>query len=102
MAPEQFNSSPKPGSDICADAGYNPWGLVWLFQDFRSADVRRIPQLLSDYPAEGTRIQTLQKHFRDNPSTFSKFDSDPKSARPFNVRKDAPVVFLRADTKASK
>ncbi len=22
------------GSDICAAAGYNPWGLVWLFQDF--------------------------------------------------------------------
>src|SRR6516164_6009392 len=21
------------GSDICAQTGYNPWGLVWLFQD---------------------------------------------------------------------
>jgi predicted Zn-dependent protease len=30
------------GSDICAEAGYNPWGLVWLFQDFRSADVRKV------------------------------------------------------------
>jgi predicted Zn-dependent protease len=90
------------GSDICAEAGYNPWGLVWLFQDFRSADVRQIPQLLSDHPAEGTRIQTLQKHFRDNASRFSKFDSDPKSASPFSVHKDAPEVFLRADTKAAK
>src|SRR5262249_1726762 len=83
------------GSDICAEANYNPWGLVWLFQDllfqdFRSADVRRIPQLLSDHPADGIRTQTLQKHFRNNPSTFSKFDSDPKSASPFSVRKDAP------------
>src|ERR1700746_1447261 len=68
------------GSDICAEAGYNPWGLVWLFQDFQNADAKQIPQLLSDHPANGTRIQILEKHFQDNPSTFSKFNHDPKSA----------------------
>ena len=88
------------GSDICAEAGYNPWGLPWLFQDFQNADVRQIPQLLSDHPANGTRTQTLEKHFRDNPSTFSTFSRDPKSATPFSVPKDAPEVFLRTDTKA--
>jgi len=87
------------GSDVCAEAGYNPWGLTWLFQDFQNADARQLPQLLSDHPANGTRIQTLEKHFRDNPSTFSKFSRDPKSATPFSVPKDAPVVFLRADSK---
>jgi len=90
------------GSDICAGAGYNPWGLPWLFQDFQNADISQIPQLLSDHPANGTRIQTLEKHFRDNPSTFSKFDHDPKSATPFSVPKDAPVIFLRAETKGGK
>src|SRR6516162_10647002 len=90
------------GSDICAEAGYNPWGLPWLFQDFQNADIRQIPQLLSDHPANGNRIQTLEKHCRDNPSTFSKFDRDPKSATPFSVSKEAPVVFLRADTKGEK
>jgi len=83
------------GSDICAEAGYNPWGLTWLFQDFQNADIHQIPQLLSDHPANGTRVQTLEKHFRDNPSTFSKFSRDPKSATPFGVPKDAPEVFLR-------
>jgi predicted Zn-dependent protease len=87
------------GSDICAQASYNPWGLTWLFQDFQNADPNQIPQLLSDHPANGTRIQTLERHFRDNPSTFSKFNRDPKSATPFSVPKDAPVVFLRANTK---
>ncbi|HXY16295.1 MAG TPA: M48 family metalloprotease [Terriglobales bacterium] len=87
------------GSDICAEAGYNPWGLTWLFQDFQNADVKQIPQLLSDHPANGTRIKTLEKHFQENPSTFSKFSPDPKSATPFNVPKDAPEVFLHADTK---
>ena len=90
------------GSDICAEAGYNPWGLTWLFQDFQNADVHQIPQLLSDHPANGIRIQTLQKHFRDNPSTFSKFSPDPKSATPFSVPKDAPEVFLRTATKGGK
>jgi predicted Zn-dependent protease len=87
------------GSDICAAAGYNPWGLAWLFQDFQNANTAQIPQLLSDHPADGTRIQTLKKHFRDNPATFSKFSSDPKSATPFSVPKDAPEKFLRATAR---
>ena len=82
------------GSDICAQAGYNPWGLVWLFRDFQQADTRHIPQLLSDHPADGTRIQTLQQHFRDNASTFSKFSSDPKTAKPFSAPKNAAEQFL--------
>ena len=90
------------GSDICGEAGYNPWGLIWLFQDFKSTDVNQIPQLLSDHPADGTRIKTLEKHFRDNPSTFSKFNPGSQSATAFSVPKDAPEVFLRPDTKADK
>ena len=88
------------GSDICAEAGFNPWGLVWLFQDFRSADVSHLPQLLSDHPADSTRITTLKKHFRDTPSTFSKFSSDPKSATAFTAPKEAPVVLLQPENKA--
>jgi len=87
------------GSDICAEASYNPWGLTWLFQDFQNADARQLPQLLSDHPANGTRIQALENHFRDNPGTFSKFSRDPKTATPFSVPKNAPVVFLRVDSK---
>ena len=83
------------GSDICAQAGYNPWGAVWLFKEFKDADAHQLPQMLSDHPADGTRIQTLEKHFRDNPAVFSRFDPDAKSATPFAVPKDAPVVFLR-------
>jgi beta-barrel assembly-enhancing protease len=90
------------GSDICAAAGYNPWGLVWLFKDFQNANVGQIPQLLSDHPADGTRIQTLEKHFQDNPSTFSRFNSDQKYATPFTIPKGAPEVFLHANTKGSQ
>jgi len=90
------------GSDICAEAGYNPWGLVWLFRDFENAKMKQPPQLLSDHPANTTRVTSLEKHFKDNPGTFSKFDSDPKSATPFSVPADAPVVFLPPTPRTAK
>jgi beta-barrel assembly-enhancing protease len=87
------------GSDICAAAGINPRGLIWLFQDFQNANTAQIPQLLSDHPADGTRIQTLEKHFKDNPATFAKFNPDQKSATPFKVEKNAPETFLHPNAK---
>jgi beta-barrel assembly-enhancing protease len=96
---EAESNADVTGSDICAAAGYNPWGLVWLFQAFQNADPKQLPQLLSDHPANGTRIQTLEKHFRDNPSVFAKFNADPKSATPFVVSKDAAEQFLRPEAQ---
>ncbi|HME08840.1 MAG TPA: M48 family metalloprotease [Bryobacteraceae bacterium] len=83
------------GSDVCAAAGYNPWGLVWLFKDFENADESEVPQLLSDHPDNQNRIDTVERHFRANPAVFGKFNSDPKSATPLSVSKQTPVVFLR-------
>jgi predicted Zn-dependent protease len=83
------------GSDVCAAAGYNPWGLVWLFQDFKNAKKEEVPQLLSDHPNDQNRIDALEKHFRQNPAVFKKFNPDPKSATPLVVPDKAPEVFLR-------
>jgi predicted Zn-dependent protease len=83
------------GSDICAATGYNPWGLVWLFQDFDNADVAQLPQLLSDHPSNQTRMETLQQHFRDNPSVFGMFNPDSRSATRFVALARAPEVFSR-------
>jgi predicted Zn-dependent protease len=77
---EAESAADVTGADICAAAGYNPWGLV-------------------DHPANGTRVQTLEKHFKENASTFSKFSADPKSATPFSVPKDAPERFLPPPAK---
>src|SRR6266851_4271738 len=73
------------GSDVCAATGYNPWGLVWLFQDFQNAKMGQVPQLLSDHPGNQNRVDALERHFRANPSVFGKFNPDPKSAAPFVV-----------------
>ena len=82
------------GSDICAQAGYNPWGLVWLFQDFQTANPDQLPQLLSDHPDDQNRVNALEQHFRKNPAVFKKFNPDPKSATPISVPKNAPEVFM--------
>ncbi len=82
------------GSDICAASGYNPWGLVWLFQDFENTPSNQVPQLLSDHPNDQNRIDALEGHFRENPAVFGKFSSDPKSATPLSVPKNAPEAFL--------
>jgi predicted Zn-dependent protease len=82
------------GSDVCAATGYNPWGLIWLFQDFKNASIGQLPHLLSDHPNDQNRVEALEQHFRKNPSVFGKFSSDPKSAKPLSVPKNAPVVFL--------
>src|SRR5262252_10140598 len=83
------------GSDICAQAGYNPWGLVWLFEDFKNAQKHEVPQMLSDHPSDQNRIDALTKHMNGNPSVFGKYTNDRNSATPFSAPKSAPVVFLR-------
>jgi predicted Zn-dependent protease len=83
------------GADITAASGYNPWGLVWLFQDFDRADTAQVPQLLSDHPDNPHRVAALKAHFRDRPDVFGSFSPDPASARTFVVPKNAVEVFLR-------
>ena len=83
------------GSDICAAGDSNPWGLVWLFRDFKNARKTEIPALLSDHPNNQARIDALEKHFRGDAATFGRFDPKPGSATAFAVPKAVPVVFLR-------
>jgi len=83
------------GSDICAKANINPWGLVWLFQDFKNAREREIPQLLSDHPSDQNRVAALEKHFRTHPEVFGRFRPDARLATRLDVPRKVPVVFLR-------
>jgi predicted Zn-dependent protease len=83
------------GADVCAASGYNPWGLVWLFQDFDAADTAQVPQLLSNHPDNPHRVEALKRHFREKPSVFASFSAEARSAKPFVVPKNAAEVFLR-------
>ena len=92
---EAESAADLTGADVCAASGYNPWGLVWLFQDFDHADLAQMPQLLSDHPDNPHRVQALKQHFRENPKVFAAFPADVKTAKPFAAAQDAPEVFLR-------
>ena len=83
------------GSDVCAASGYNPWGLVWLFKDFDAADLGQVPQILSDHPNNSNRVSALERHFRANPKVFSKYSSDPKTAKHMVVPANTAEIFLR-------
>ena len=83
------------GSDICATARYNPWGLVWLFADFDNAQMGEVPELLSDHPGNQHRVATLKDHFRKNPAVFSGFDPDRTSATPFHVPSEMAETFVQ-------
>jgi predicted Zn-dependent protease len=83
------------GADICAGAGSNPWGLVWLFQEFKNSRAGEVPQLLSDHPNDQNRIDALERHFQSNPAVFRRFNPEVMSATVLIVPKKAPVVFLR-------
>jgi predicted Zn-dependent protease len=83
------------GADTCAAAGSNPWGLVWLFQDFSDANLKAPPEILSDHPNDAHRIQALEQHFAQNPGTFAQFSSDPKTATKLVLPKNESEVFLR-------
>lgn len=92
---EAESAADLTGADICGPSGYNPWGLVWLFQDFDAADLPHPPQLLSDHPDNPHRVAALKKHFHDNPAVFGSFPSDIKTAKPLVVPTNAPESFLR-------
>jgi predicted Zn-dependent protease len=85
------------GADVCVEAGYNPYGMIWLMEDFKevSSNSEQVPEPLADHPSHEHRIGALQTHFRENPRVFSRFNSNRKLATPFSVPEDAPVVFLR-------
>jgi beta-barrel assembly-enhancing protease len=83
------------GADTCAAAGYNPWGLVWLFDDFASSDIKTPPEILSDHPGNAQRVTALENHFQQNPATFAHFSSNPKTAKPLKLPKDTSEKFLR-------
>lgn len=90
------------GADTCAAAGINPWGLVWLMNDFNRADVERPPEFLSDHPNDQHRIQQLQTHFKNDPARFARFPSDPKTATAIKLPKNPPPEKLLEQTGSNR
>jgi beta-barrel assembly-enhancing protease len=76
------SNADRAGAYNCAKAGFNPWGMVWLFQRMESMEHSggSHPEWLADHPTDDHRIADLEKLFSDDPATFGKFVNDPKTA----------------------
>jgi predicted Zn-dependent protease len=72
----------KKGAMTCAEAGSNPWGLVWLFQQFEKADTGGQMEMLSDHPTDQHRIDDLKRLFASDPQLFSRYPSSTAYATP--------------------
>jgi len=71
------------GAHTCAAAGYNPWGMVRLFQQYESADTGGRMEMLSDHPTDEHRIDDLKAEFAAHPATFGRFS--PAAQTPLNA-----------------
>lgn len=74
----------QKGAQTCAQAGINPWGMVWLFGDFENKGGAP-PEVISDHPSDQHRISALEDEFRANPAIFGKFASNIATATPLDA-----------------
>ncbi|HZW53053.1 MAG TPA: M48 family metallopeptidase [Candidatus Elarobacter sp.] len=76
------SAADKKGAETCAEAGSNPWGMIWLFQQFEKADTGGRLEMLSDHPTDQHRIDDLKRLFASEPSLFGRFPATTAYATP--------------------
>jgi Zn-dependent protease with chaperone function len=79
------------GADTCAQAGLNPHGLIWLFEEFEKSGGNQGAEAISDHPRDDHRISDLLTHFQQNPALFGRFSSDIATATPLD--RGAPIAY---------
>ncbi len=79
------SAADRKGAITCAQAGFNPWGMVWLFQNFEKADTGGSMEALSDHPTDQHRIADLENEFRSDPTLFGRFSANIATATPLNA-----------------
>jgi predicted Zn-dependent protease len=77
------------GAITCAQAGFDPWGMVWLFERFQQTGQGGSMEMLSDHPSDGHRIAALEQEFRSDPKLFGRFPTSVSSATSLNVPPEA-------------
>jgi len=70
------------GADTCAQAGFNPYGLIWLFDEFEKTGGNQGAEAISDHPRDDHRISDLLAHFQQDQALFGRFSSDIATATP--------------------
>jgi len=79
---EVEHNADQKGAITCAQAGINPWGMIWLFKNFEKADTGGAMEALSDHPTDTHRISDLENEFRADPALFGRYSSNMATATP--------------------
>jgi len=90
------------GSDTCAQAGYNPYGMIWLFERFEKAKTGATAEFLSDHPRDDHRISDLESHFAQNPAMFARFSSNISTATALRLPANTGDTSYPASATASE
>jgi predicted Zn-dependent protease len=104
---EVESAADHKGAQTCAQAGVNPWGMVWLFQQFEKADTGGQMEMLSDHPTNQHRIDDLKREFASDPAMFGRFSSSlaygtPLGQSPRTAAVPAQATAYRKVTKKPK
>ncbi len=89
------------GAQTCAQAGSNPWGMVWLFKRFETMDQGSPPNFMSDHPTDQARIAALEQEFRDNPALFGRYSPNIASATSLRAAATGSTHAAAPRTRAS-
>jgi predicted Zn-dependent protease len=90
------------GAETCAAAGSNPWGMVWLFQQFEKADTGGRFEMLSDHPTDQHRIDDLKRKFAANPPLYGRYTSSITYATPLGQSPRATTATAATTTAYRK
>ncbi|HZT13374.1 MAG TPA: M48 family metallopeptidase [Candidatus Baltobacteraceae bacterium] len=74
----------QKGAVTCAQAGLDPYGMVWLMQAFENANLANPPEFISDHPSDVHRVGALENEFAANPSLFGRYNPDESCATPLS------------------
>jgi beta-barrel assembly-enhancing protease len=77
-------SADRAGAYLCAKAGFNPWGMVWTFRQYRH-ETGAGNSGSADHPSDAQREADLAALFRSHKATFGKFHDDIASATPLTL-----------------
>ncbi|HEY0392863.1 MAG TPA: M48 family metallopeptidase [Candidatus Elarobacter sp.] len=97
---EVESAADHKGAQTCAQAGVNPWGMVWLFQQFEKADTGGQMEMLSDHPTNQHRIDDLKREFASDPATFGRFSSNLAYGTPLGQNPRGATAAAPAQTAA--
>jgi beta-barrel assembly-enhancing protease len=66
----------RAGAYTCAQAGFNPWGMVWNFREHEGMAGPQTSVAAGDHPSDAQRLTDLVTLLQSDPATFSKFRDD--------------------------